>query len=190
MDNMVKDNIQIINSNRNKIYDFILRRPGVYLSEISRRLSIPKSTVNYHINYLESRGLISSELNCKYKRFYDAHEIGKRDKKFLNLLMEEVPSKIIIYLFSHPNSSQVNLSKFLNKHPTTISFHLDKLKNADMLEINPNGNKIQYKLKNPETLLDLSLKYGDNFLFDFENRKIDLMKNAVQNYYNSNEMKK
>jgi predicted transcriptional regulator len=183
----VKGDILISNTTRSRIYDFILKYPGSYLNEISRKLDIPKSTVNYHLNYLKKKGLIISEPNGKRKRFYDSYEISKVEKRFLNLLLENVPCKIIMYLFSHPDSSQVEISKYLDKHPTTISFHIEKLNNADIIEITPNGNKMQHKLKDPVSILDVFLKYGKNFVDDSDSQSLDLTKNAFEKFYNSRE---
>ena len=43
---------------RRQIYQFILKYPGFHFSEISRKLKIPKTTLNYHLSYLEKYGFI------------------------------------------------------------------------------------------------------------------------------------
>lgn len=149
---------------RKNIYEFILKHPGLHLSELSRKMNIPKSTINYHLKYLKKREYIIRKDADKYTRYYVANNVSEYEKKILHVLRQEIPSEIIVYLLLKPNSSQVKISKKLNKHPTTISFHLDKLINTEIVESIPNGNEINYKIKNPQHICGLLNKYIECFL--------------------------
>jgi predicted transcriptional regulator len=129
-------------------------------------MNIPKSTINYHLNHLKKQEVIIRKDADKYTRYYVANNVSEYEKKILHIFRQEIPSEIIIYLLLSPNSSQVKISKKLNKHPTTISFHLDKLMNTDIVESMPNGNEINYKIKNPQYICDLLNKYKECFLED------------------------
>ena len=56
-----------------------------------------------------------------------------KDKELLHILRQDVPCKIILYLFCNLICSQVELSKELNKRPATIKFHLRKLIDMDII---------------------------------------------------------
>jgi len=150
---------------RNEIYNCILEHPGLHLGGLSRKMDIPKSTMNYHLNLLKKRGLLVKKPEEGYTRYYIANKIGKTDKKILHLLRQTVPKEIIIFLLLHRDSSQIKISKNLKKHPTTTSFHLNKLMNIDIIETIPNGNETIYRIKNPQHISDLLIKYGES-LFD------------------------
>jgi len=151
---------------RQEIHNYILKNPGLCLNELSRRLNISKSTLNYHLNYLKKLKVITGKSNGRYVRFYISSKVGNGDKNILNILRQDIPFKIIAYLLLNPNSSQVEISKFLKKHPTTIAFHLDKLLNVDVVEVKPNGKEINYKIKNEEGIFGLLDKYKDSFIED------------------------
>ena len=53
---------------RRKIYDFIQKFPGLHVREISRRLEIPFSTLQYHLRFLEKRELVKAKDDGKYIR--------------------------------------------------------------------------------------------------------------------------
>jgi len=152
---------------RKEIYNYILEHPGLHLGELSRKMDIPKSTMNYHLNHLKKRERLVKKSEERYTRYYIANKIGKTDKKILHLLRQTVPREIIIFLLLHPDSLQKKISKNLKKHPTTISFHLNKLMNIDIIETIPNGNETIYRIKNPQHISDLLIKYGKS-LFDDE----------------------
>jgi predicted transcriptional regulator len=149
---------------RREIYDYILKHPGLHLSELSRKMNIPKSTINYHLKYLRKQEFIAVNSGNKYARYYVAKKVGEIDKKTLELLRQDIPYKIVLFLLSNPDSSQTKISKNLKKHPTTTSFHLDKLMSTDVIEKVPNGNEIRYRMKNPEHIFELFAKYKESFL--------------------------
>lgn len=149
-----------------EIYEYIFKHPGLHLSELSRKMNIPKSTINYHLRYLIKQEFIAMKSGNKYVRYYITNGVGETDKKMIELLRQDVPYKIVIFLLSNPDSSQIKISKNLKKHPTTISFHLDKLKDLDMIETIPNANEIKYSIKNPEYISELLIKYKESFLND------------------------
>jgi predicted transcriptional regulator len=160
---MVREKIIKIGT-RKDIYDFISKCPGLHLNELSRKTNIPKTTMYYHLNYLKKRGILTTRNEGRYVRYYIANKLGEEDKKIINLLRQDVPYKIIMLLYLNPNSTQVEISKHLKKHPTTISFHLDKLINLNIIEGIPIGNEIHYCVMNQDYISDLLIKYGEIFL--------------------------
>lgn len=149
--------------NRRETYNFISKHPGLHLSELSRKLNISKSTISYHLNHLQKLGLIVTKSEGKYIRFYVANKVGEIDKKLLSLLRQDVPYRIVIFLLINPDSSQIRISRYLKRHPTTVSFHLSKLADLDIIETFPNCNEIIYNIKNPQYIYDLLTKYEDSF---------------------------
>jgi DNA-binding transcriptional ArsR family regulator len=132
---------------RRKTYDLILNTPGLHLREISRRLKIPKTSLVYHLRYLEKNKLIIANSENRYKRYYVLDENGQKEKEILGLLRQEVPRHILIYLLFCGWASKMELSKELEKYPSTIEFHLKKLKKVGLIRIDPiyKGKIIQKK---------------------------------------------
>ena len=151
---------------RKEIHNFILKNPGLCLDELSKKLNISKSTLNYHLNYLKKLKVTIGKSNGKDIRFYIASKVENEDKSIINMLRQEIPFKIIAYLLLNPNSSQVEICKFLKKHPTTIAFHLEKLLNIDVVEEKLSGDEVNYKVKNEEGIFGLLEKYKDSFFED------------------------
>ena len=118
---------------RNMIYNFILKNQGLHLREVSRRMKIPISTLKYHLIYLEKEELISTKTEKGYKRYFVIDKLGQTEKDILNLLRQEAPRNIIFKLVFNGVSSQIELSKDLKKNPATISYHLKKLQDMDLI---------------------------------------------------------
>jgi len=160
---ILEKNDSLNNTTRNDIYNLILNNPGLHLNQITKKMKISKSTINYHINYLKKQGFILFENDGKYLRYYVPKKVNKFEKKVLKLLRQQIPFQIVIYLIQNSNISQIEISKYLEKHPTTISYHLKKLKGLDIIERIPNGKKTNYKLKNPQYIYDIIHKYAESF---------------------------
>lgn len=193
---MITENIFEIDKRR-MIYNYIFKNPGVHFRKICRELNIPKTTIDYHLRYLKKRGFLLIEHKNGYIRYYTDKKIGGANKKIINILRETVPRNIVLYLVMFPNSSQAQMMDFakrwkqhpskigyhLNKHHTTLGFHLKKLVEMDIIGHENNGNEIKYLVKNVGDILDLFIVYkksllGDangRYLVHFENLKPDVV---------------
>lgn len=83
---------------------------------------------------------------------------GREEKKILNLIKRPVPYKILGLLYLN-DSSLMEISRGINKHWTTTSFHLKKLIKAGLVEQITNGGEKRYSLKNFEYILRLSFMF-------------------------------
>jgi DNA-binding transcriptional ArsR family regulator len=98
---------------------------------------------------------------CNYKRItpndfinwfkYDGIP-NEKAKIIINHLRCNTPRDIISVLLLFPGSSQKEIGEYLNKHRTTVSFHLKKLINADLVEYIIKNNEYRYKLKDPDNV--------------------------------------
>ena len=146
---------------RGKIYNYILENPGMHISKISSDLKIPRTTLIYHLNLLEKKELIFTKDKEMFRRYFCKNKVGKNEKLILSILRQRIPHKIIMYFIFHNNiASQVEISKYLNKHPTTVSFHLKKLKKLGLLDSNKSGREVKYYINYESELYEFFIKYN------------------------------
>ena len=127
---------------RKQIYSSILKHPGVNISDLSKKLDMPRSTLVYHLRYLEKHGFLEEKKYDNYTRYYAINKIDRCYKEILNLFGQEATRKVIIYLAENKFSSVDEISKNIHKHPKTVYYHLKKLLNAGILEcFKINGEK-------------------------------------------------
>lgn len=176
---------------RGKIYQFILKNPGLHLRELERKSKIPKSTLVHHLKFLEKRELVKSTQDKRFTRYYVTKRIGKREKEILSTIRQDVPFKIILHVLHNYVTSRKEMSKELEKHPNTISFHFKKLLEKDIIERSPvingmgsrpidkrpiridfiNRNQIIYRLKDPYEIYDVLIANQENIFK--KNRNFD-----------------
>jgi DNA-binding transcriptional ArsR family regulator len=166
---------------RKEIYEFISQNSGLHIRDISRKMNIPFSSLKYHLQYLEKRGLVVSKKDGKYNRYFVSFEVGEEEKKILNCLRKRTTLHIILWFFIGVQCSQKDLSRFLEKHPATIGFHLRNMTRAGIVENVSIDKGVIYKeslpniikrsqvssekifvLKDPWMIYDLLIKHKKN----------------------------
>jgi DNA-binding transcriptional ArsR family regulator len=178
---------------RRRIYNFILKNPGLHLREISRRTKIPKSTLRYHLIYLKKRDLIIEKLPDRYRRYYGINKLSPHKKNILVLLRNKTIRHIVLILSMQIITSKIQISKILSKHPNTIKAYLKKLEyigviepaevkdgevfspftKMKVIESSPVGREIFYRIKEPEVLWEILSTYQRSFLDDVTNEIIN-----------------
>ena len=182
---------------RRQIYNYLLTYPGLHLRELCRKLNMPKSTLDYHLTYLEKKGLIISKPEKYYTRYYVKEQVSTGDKELIKLFRQEIPRIIILlllvagpaeiyktrdsYFKARANhftrvrlrsiKELVGMTKYwkitkddpihLKIKRSAITYHLNKLLEADIIEKIQVGKEMKYKLKNEDDVLVFILAKGD-----------------------------
>jgi len=137
---------------RREIYEFISQNPGLHMREISRKLNIAFSSLEYHLKYLKKRGFVLSKADSKYNRYFISLEISETEKKILNFLRNKTTLHIILWFIIAVQCTQKDLGRDLSKHPATIAFHLKKMEKADIIENISIKNGVIYKDTLPQII--------------------------------------
>lgn len=164
----LNSNKKALNLKRREIYQCITKYPGLHFRELSRKLRISTSTLNYHLNYLKKRGLIIERSDDRFIRYYPKNKIGEKYKKVLNLLRQETPKKIMIFIIAGPDRNLISISKELKKDPRTIAFHLKKLIKIGLIEPISHGREVKYRLKDWDIMNDIWIITYQDKIFDGE----------------------
>lgn len=166
---------------RKEIYEFISKNSGLHQRVISRKMKIPFTSLKYHLLTLEKHGLILSRKDGKYNRYFTSFEVSEDEKKILNCFRKRTTLHIILWFFIGVQCTQKDLSRYLEKHPATIGFHLRNMITAGIIEKKSIDNGFIYKdeppheikrlqvtsekifvLKDPWRIYDLLIKHKNN----------------------------
>jgi predicted transcriptional regulator len=151
---------------RRRIYDLIVKNPGLHLSKISELLNMRISLVEYHVIFLERNKIISSVKETGFVRYYIAGESGIKDKKILSLLRREIPLKIVLILLKFPYTKHKDLLKYFDIAPSTLSYHLKNLVKHEILSVHPSGDDKGYAVINGEEITNFLIRYKPYDVFD------------------------
>ena len=166
---------------RRKIYNHIRDFPGLHERELSRRLKIPLSTLDYHLHYLNRRNLITTNQEGQNICYYIVGNISSVDKKILTLLRQKMARKIIIFLILNNYSNNKEICDHIGLPSNTVSFHLNKLVKLRIIDRTKNGREMIYSIKNPDHISDLIIIYRKSFVDDAVDRFVDTWFKLNQN---------
>lgn len=134
---------------RRKIYDYLNKNPGLHVREISRKMQIPKTTLNYHLKCFKKLGLIEEKSGEKCKYIYISKKVGKKEKQILNFLRKETACKIFIYLLFSIAFSKIEISKELEISYQKASYYIKKMEKLGIIEEADIRNDVVYAYPNP-----------------------------------------
>jgi predicted transcriptional regulator len=87
--------VQIQDSNRVRILEFIKANPGTHLRKIKRELNLAMGVIQYHLSKLERERNVVSVRQGLYKRFYADKGLKVEDREILSILSQETERDIV-----------------------------------------------------------------------------------------------
>jgi predicted transcriptional regulator len=168
---------------RQSIYDLIERVPGLHMREIQRRLNIEVALVDYHLYIMEKAGIVTSQKEGGYKRFYVAPSKSGLDynqRSILGVLRQKIPLQVTLYLLKEKQATHTKISNDLDIKPSKLSFHLKKMRKLGILRKLQPGEGKGFILEDEAVVLRLLLRYKppQDMLDEFSDLWDDLAYNA------------
>ncbi|WP_254524747.1 winged helix-turn-helix transcriptional regulator [Natrinema caseinilyticum] len=135
---------------RRTIYQHVRANPGIHFRALLDELEYAQGTLQYHLRWLTDRGLLEESDDGKYTRYYPAEEFDEADQAVMNALRREYARRIVAHLAVEGALSTAELSERLDRSPSTVSWHLSKLEDADLVTKERRGRSVEYQLRDPE----------------------------------------
>jgi len=153
-------------ASRKRIYEHVEAHSGCHLREIGRKCDVPLGTALYHLDRLETEGLLTVRRDGRYKRYFPANGLGRREKDHLSAFRHNVPRRIADALLTLPALTQRELCELIGVSRSTLSFHVNSLILRGILRREPARPENKYVLEDVELTRHLLTKYRDS-LGDF-----------------------
>ena len=141
----------------NQILEFIIDNPGAHLRKIKKTLDYSMGTIQYHVTKLENKGTIISQRNGFYKNYFHVSETDQNE--IMSVLNLESPRKILLYIVKNEPCSHMDISKGVGLASSTVSWHMKKLVDKEIVQLHYDGKFSIYLIKNKSELLSLLDKF-------------------------------
>ncbi len=160
---------------RRKMYNIILENPGLHASRISELLGIQSQLADYHLFYLERQDLVTAVKEEGYRRYYAKGVLGSSERKWIALLRQEIPLRIVLLLLKKPMLYFKEIVVELAVAKSTCSYHLKKLVKHGLVQEHIAGKDKQYTVVNEDVILNLLIRYKPySRIENFEDTWMDL----------------
>jgi len=136
---------------RADLLDLITVNPGINLTSIRRELQLSQGAVSYHIMKLEKTGKIFSEKGSKERRYYPSamgYQAAMRQARVdeIESILSNETSRSIVELLKEGPCSQNDLVGQLDISPSTVHWHMERMKKVGLISKESRGRSVFYEL--------------------------------------------
>lgn len=136
--------MNLVKSNRDKVYEYILTNPGSYFRQIKKELRMGTGDLQYNLYMLEKGGMITSKRYGLYKHFFPNKNFGEKQKDVLSILSQESPRNILLFLTGNPGTNQKDIASFIKTSSPTALWYLRKLEGLGLVWSRRQGKEVRY----------------------------------------------
>jgi len=148
---------------RRAIYQRIADAPGIHFRALFEELEYAQGTLQYQLRWLADEGLIETSDDGQYTRYYPAADFDAADQTVMNALRREYSRRILGHLLADGPLSTSELSDRLQKANSTVSWHLSKLSEADLVKKRRDGRSVVYRVRDPDRVRYLYTVHRQSF---------------------------
>lgn len=148
---------------RRRIYDHVVANPGTHLRAIKDELDMPMGQLEYHLRFLEQRGLLESKEDRYYKRFYPS-EMSATDRRLLSAIRQEKPRQIVLLVLQKPGIDHKTLQARMGVGASSLSFYMKDLIDKEVVEKTREGRRSLYSIREVDRMVKLLITYRPSFL--------------------------
>jgi DNA-binding transcriptional ArsR family regulator len=128
---------------RRDVYEAISDQPGEPITAISDRADVNLSTARHHVKVLRDEGLVATARVRNCERFYPA---GTDDLELAAAMADDCTADILDALVRLEPASVSGLADEVDRSPSTVTHHLQKLEDDDIVVRERNGRSVENKL--------------------------------------------
>ncbi len=124
---------------RARVFKTIEETPGVYLSAVSQQTDLSLSTIRHHLRVLEREDLVMSAKVHGKRRFYPTNS---EQLELTAVLDDEATANVIEALCRLGPTSVSNLADDLDRDPSTVTHHLQRLNDDGIVHRERDGRTV------------------------------------------------
>ena len=154
-----------INLIQEKIIQLVNEMPGIRYRELLRITGVSNGVLSYHLNLLDNLGKVQvHRVNNRVTRYF-SHDVSTVESNVIGLLRQTTTRKIILYILESGPCGFNDIVTYTKKVPSTVSWHLSRLKDANIIKVRKQYDLNYYEIKiNKLTLQNLLNKYNSSFI--------------------------
>lgn len=146
------------NELRERIMDLLVSNPGCYLGKMGRDLSVPTSTLKYHLNILKSFEMVTTVKKGRCRHYFPKRRRFTDHEKRMFAALEHAPTRRMVELVrANPGISQAGLVQMTGLSQSTVAWHMGKLEEMTLVVSERRGVKEYYLAPDFRQALDVIL---------------------------------
>lgn len=132
---------------RNDMMHLIEAEPGIHFQEIARRLSLSQSSADHHLRKLVDVGLVSAQKGTGYTCYFPKGAVDRCAMAAAEATKAPGAQKVMAAVSARPGSTAGEIAAAANLTPGTVTYHLKRLSDAGLIELERLGNTVRVSPK-------------------------------------------
>ena len=163
-------------STQDKIVKYVNEIPGIRYRELLRMTGLSNGVLSYHLRLLDNSGKIRvNRVNNRITRYF-SFDVSTHESHIIGLLRQETTRKIILYILEHGACGFHEIMIHTKKVPSTISWHMTRLKDAKIVKVRRQNEFNYYEIGMDKLILqDLLSKYTSSFTEKIVDNYVDMI---------------
>ena len=163
-------------STPDKIVKYVNEIPGIRYRELLRITGLSNGVLSYHLRLLDNSGRIQiNRVNNRITRYF-SYDVSSHESYVIGLLRQETTRKIILYILEHGVCGFHDIMIHTKKVPSTISWHMTRLKAANIIKVRRQNQFNYYEIGMDRLILqDLLSKYTSSFTEKIVDNYVDMI---------------
>ncbi|MFX0000585.1 MAG: winged helix-turn-helix transcriptional regulator [Candidatus Hodarchaeota archaeon] len=129
------------NENRNKIIELILTEPGIHFNELLRKTGLAAGNLVWHLDILQTYKIIGKKRIGNFIAYFPYYQKNPISNVDLKLQKSKLTLEILEMIEDRPGIWNNLITKKFKVDHKTIQYHLNKLKELDLIRLEKEGRK-------------------------------------------------
>jgi predicted transcriptional regulator len=176
---ILEQDAQVIQEFRNDIDVSLLacidRNPGVRYRELLRIFHLGNGVLTYHLSILERIGKIRADRRKNKITRYYLRGVPDEDTYLIGQMKNKVSRQLILFILEHDHCTFGKIVENSGKAPSTISWHLNRLRDAGIISVSLGDRSQHYTIVDSREVKKILVIYKDAFLDKIVDNYIGIM---------------
>ncbi|HEY7082941.1 MAG TPA: winged helix-turn-helix transcriptional regulator [Nitrososphaeraceae archaeon] len=170
---------QTIQDFRNDIDESLLacidRNPGVRYRELLRIFHLGNGVLSYHLAILERIGKIRVDRKRNKITRYYLTGVPDGDTDLIGQMRNKMTRQLILFMLEHDRCTFGEIVENSGKAPSTISWHLNRLREAGIISMSLGERTQHYAIVDSREVKKILVMYKDAFLDKIVDNYVGIM---------------
>lgn len=145
------------------LLNHIEQTPGIRYRELLRLTGFVNGVLTYHLSALEKAKVIKVDRKSRATRYYPA-TISDSETAILKFIRHEPVREIVLFILEHEMCTFNEIVEYTGKAPSTVSSHLKRLKEANIISVRHGEYHQLYRVVRGELVAEVLSKYMSSFI--------------------------
>ena len=132
------------NGNRYRIFNYVTRNPGCTPAEITARQHMANGTVKYHVQMLESEGMIVLKRMGKFSRLFRSAGASDLERVAATYVRNETSRNLLQAILDQPGITNSSLSDRFQLDKSSVHWHMERFLKDHMVRFEQDGKYKRY----------------------------------------------